>query len=296
MHITLRQLRLVLAIAEAGSITAAARSQHITQPTASTQLQQLARSIGMPVHETVGRRLQLTAAGRALADSARSIEHEYQSLRQRLDALKGLELGTLKVAVVSTAKYFVPRLLGEFCKLHPGIDVALEILNRDRVVERLEQRLDDLYVMSLPPSHLDLAVAVLRDNPLVVIAPAKHPLTRTKNIPLEKLSAERFILREQGSGTRMATDNHLRKCRFTPLVRMELGSNEALKEAVAGDLGIGVLSAHALATKAHMAGIKILDVKGFPIQAHWYVVSPGARSLSPAATAFKAHLLKSQTQ
>ena len=229
MNITFRQLRLFLALAETGSVSAAAKVMHVTQPTASMQLREVTQAVGVPLYEVVSRRVYLTEAGQALARTARAIAGEWDAFEQSISSAKGLTSGRLKVAVVSTAKYFVPRLLGSFCKLHPQIDISLEVLNRDHVITSLRANQDDLYVMSMPPGDLPLEDQILMPNPLVVIAAAGHRLAARKRVTLEQLQGERFILREKGSGTRMATDAHLRQLGFTPSAVLELGSNEAIE-------------------------------------------------------------------
>jgi DNA-binding transcriptional LysR family regulator len=195
------------------------------------------------------------------------------------------------VAVVSTAKYFVPRLLGSFCEQHPGVDISLEVLNRDRVVQRLRENLDDLYVLSQPPADMDLADHAILSNPLVLIASGGHPLSGRKRIALSALQGERFILRESGSGTRLSTDRFFRQQAFVPERLLELGSNEAIKEAVAGHLGVAILSQHALRTEMDQGELCILPVTGFPIRSHWHAVYPRARQLSPVAEVFLKSLL-----
>lgn len=289
MNITFRQLRLFLALAETGSVSAAAKVMHVTQPTASMQLREVTQAVGLPLYEVVSRRVHLTEAGQALARTARAIAGEWDAFEQRVSGAKGLTSGHLKVAVVSTAKYFVPRLLGSFCKLHPQIDISLEVLNRDHVITRLRSNLDDLYVMSMPPGDLPLEDHILMPNPLVVIAPASHKLAARKRITMAQLQAERFILREKGSGTRMAIDAHLRQLGFAPSAVLELGSNEAIKESVEGQLGVSILSRHALGS--HHEGLAVLNVQGFPIQSQWHLVWPKGKQLSPIAEVFRAHLL-----
>jgi DNA-binding transcriptional LysR family regulator len=293
MNISFRQLRLVLALAETGSVSGAARMMHVTQPTASMQLKDVADAIGLPIYEVVGRRVYLTEVGSELARTARAMAAEWDGFEQRVDALKGYTRGKLRVALVSTAKYFVPRLLGSFCKRYPEIDVSLEVLNRDGVVARLRNNLDDLYVMSVPPKDLDLVDAVFMANPLVVICASANPLAKQKSLSLADLSGQRFILREEGSGTRMAVDNCFKKLKFRPDLRLELGSNEAIKESVAGGLGISVISSHALHGNAKAHGVSVLNVAGFPVQSHWHVVHPKGKKLSPIASIFKAQLLAS---
>ena len=289
MNITFRQLRLFLALAETGSVSAAAKVMHVTQPTASMQLREVVQAVGLPLYEVISRRVHLTDAGHSLARTARAIAGEWDAFEQRIAGAKGLTSGRLKVAVVSTAKYFVPRLLGSFCKLHPHIDISLEVLNRDHVIGRLRANQDDLYVMSMPPADLPLEDQILMPNPLVVIAPAGHPLAAKKRIRLERLQAERFILREKGSGTRMATDAHLRQVGFAPRTVLELGSNEAIKESVEGQLGLSIVSHHALGP--HHEGLAVLNVAGFPIRSQWHLVWPKGKQLSPIAEVFRGHLM-----
>lgn len=290
MRVTFRQLKLVLALADTGSVGAAARALHVSQPTASMQLRDVSRAIGLPLYEVVARRVHLTEAGRELARSARAMFAEWEDFGQRVDALKGLERGRLRVAVVSTAKYFVPRILGGFCQQHGDIEISLEVLNRDGVVQRLRENLDDLYIMSMPPADIEVTTQTFMPNPLVLIAPSAHRLAGRRRLALSDLRDERFILREQGSGTRMATDRHFRRMKFTPQIRLELGSNEAIKEAVAGRLGVAVLSQHALGPHYEESGISLLGVAGFPIRSSWHVVRRKRKRLSPVAEVFLRHL------
>lgn len=290
MHVTFRQLRLFLALAEHGSMTGAARACHVTQPTVSMQLKDLADSVGLPLYEQIGKKLHLTAAGLALAETARSMVGEWDAFEQRIDAMKGLTRGQLRVAVVSTAKYFVPRILGSFCADHPDIDIALEVQNRDGVVARLRENRDDLYIMSMPPTDMELEQHAFLPNPLIVIAAESHPLARRPGLGLAELAGERLILRENGSGTRLAADAHFRKLGFEPARRLELGSNEAIKQAVAGGLGLAVISRHALAAHPEDEQLTVLDVKGFPVLSNWWTLYPRGKRLSPLASVFLEHL------
>lgn len=293
MNVTFRQLRLVLALSETGSVSAAARVMNVTQPTASMQLKEVSDAIGLPLYEVVARKVYMTEVGSEFARTARTIAIEWEGFEQRVDARKGYTRGTLRVAVVSTAKYFVPRLLGIFCKRYPEIDISFEVLNRDGVVSRLRNNLDDLYVMSKPPADIDLVDKTFMANPLVVIAATSSPLAKRKQLVLAELAEEKFILREKGSGTRMAVDNHFKATRFRPNLRLELGSNEAIKESVAGGLGISVLSSHALHGHASEHGVCVLNIQGFPIESNWHVVHPKGKKLSPIASVFKSYLLAS---
>jgi DNA-binding transcriptional LysR family regulator len=296
MNITFRQLRLVLALSETGSVSAAAKMMHVTQPTASMQLKEVALSVGLPIFEVIGKRVYMTDVGKELATTARTVAQAWDTFEQGVDAIKGLSKGKLRVAVVSTAKYFMPRLVGSFCNRHPHIDVSLEITNRDGVVQRLRDNRDDIYVMSMPPNDLDLGDEVFLPNPIVVIASASDPLTKRELVPLSELLQRRFILREQGSGTRMAVDQHFRKVKFKPDIRLELGSNEAVKESVAGKLGIGVVSRHALHGLRKEHGVVVINVAGFPLPSAWHIVHPAGKKLSPLAFAFKQHMLSEMSR
>ncbi|MBL8791047.1 MAG: LysR family transcriptional regulator [Rhizobiales bacterium] len=290
MHITFRQLRLFEALAATGSVSKAAAALRVTQPTASAQLKEITEAVGLPLYEVIGRRVHLTGTGQELAKTARSIALEMEAFRQYADGVKGLSRGQLRIAAVSTAKYFVPRLVGSFCKAHPGVDVSLQVLNRDGVIARLRENLDDIYIMSQPPESMELADKVFKDNPLVLIGAKSEFRGKRPKRQLADLKSQRFIMRERGSGTRMAVDHHFRKHRFRPDIRMELGSNEAIKEAVAGGLGIGVVSIHALQHDTSMNDLAMIDVDGFPIMSRWHVVHLKAKKLSPIADAFKASL------
>lgn len=292
MNITFRQLRLFLALSETGSVSAAAKAMHVTQPTASMQLKEVAQSVGAPLYEFVGKKFYLTDLGKELAVTARTVAQTWDAFEQSVDAVKGLSRGKLKVAVVSTAKYFIPRLIGNFCNRHPAIDVSLEILNRDGVVQRLRENMDDIYIMTMPPRDLDLADEIFMPNPIVVIGSTSDPLTKRIAVSLDELSKSRFILREKGSGTRMTGDQFFSKRKFRPDVRLELGSNEALKESVAGGLGLGLVSRHALHGLIKEHGVRVIDVEGFPLPSAWHIVHPASKKLSPLALAFKQHLIK----
>jgi len=291
MNITFRQLRLFLALSDIGSVSAAARALHVTQPTALMQLREITESVGLPLYEVIARKVYLTEAGRQLARTARTIVDEWERFGQTVNAMQGLTSGRLRVAVVSTAKYFVPRLLGSFCERHPGIDISLEVLNRDGVVQRLRENRDDLYVMSMPPRDVELEDETFLANPLVMIAPAGHPLASRQRLPLKALTGERLILRERGSGTRLATDRFFESQDFVPQNWLELGSNEAIKEAVAGHLGVAVISRHAIKAGDLGRDLCLLPVSGFPIRSQWHVVYPRAKQLSPIARVFREHLL-----
>ena len=286
MHVTWRQLRLFQALAETGSVTAAAEAEHVTQPTVSMQLRQLSEAAGVPLYEPLGRGIRLTDAGQRLARACHDVLHRWAEFEMELADLQGLKRGRLDVAVVSTATSFIPRLLGPFSQRYPDIDVHLEVANRDSIVRRLEQSLDDLVIMTTPPDHVAVEAEFLLDNPLVMIASRQHPLAAKPGLQLKAVAGERFILREPGSGTRISCERQFAAWGFSPRVQMSLGSNEAIKQAVAGGYGLAVLSRHALDRDPAHEGLAVLDVQGFPIASRWYLVRRQERQPTPVARAF----------
>ncbi len=293
MHVTLRQLRAFEAVARLRSFTRAAEELHVTQPSISKQLRLLNEAVGLPLLENIGKKVFLTQAGQELYATCADWLETWGRFEQTIADLKGVKQGRLSIATVTTGKYFMPRVLGPFCTKYPGIEIAMEVVNRDRVLERLSRNLDDLYVMGVPPEDLAIESESLMENLLVVIAPASHPLGSRRDIPFALLAGERFLAREQGSGTRIMLENLFRE-RETPLkIRMELGSNEAIKQAVAGGLGLALLSRSTLSPDGGTE-LVVLDVQGFPIQRFWYLVRPKGKPLSVVARTFleflRAHI------
>ena len=285
-RITLHQLRLFAALARTMNMTRAAEELHMTPSAFSIQIKQLSETFGVALHEQVGKRLFLTEAGRAVAAAARDMSERLDLLGMEIDELQGFTRGTLRVAMITTARYFATRLIGDFCRAYPNITFELEVLNREQILQRMRDNLDDLYIMGLIPDELDVAAFPVAENPLVVIAPADHPLCGEHDIAPEKLAQEPFILREAGSGTRQAVERFFEAHGVRPQVRMSLGSDETIKQVVAAGLGITALSRHVLALDAASGRLRELDAQGFPIQRQWYVAHLQAKKLSPPARAF----------
>ncbi|NET01478.1 MAG: LysR family transcriptional regulator [Sphaerospermopsis sp. SIO1G2] len=286
---TLHQLKVFEAAARHGSFTRAAEELFLTQPTVSMQIKQLTKSVGLPLFEQVGKRLFLTEAGEELFATCRQIFETIAQFEMTIANLKGLKQGQLRLAVITTAKYIIPRLLGPFCQLYPGIDISLKVTNHEGILDRMIANMDDLYIMSQVPDRLDISYEPFLENPLVVFAPANHPLAGEKNIPIERLADEPFIMREPGSGTRRAAQSLLDEHDVSVKVKLELGSNEAIKQAIAGGLGISILSRHTLLTDAHE--FSILDVQHFPIKRTWYIAHPAGKQLSIVARTYYDYLL-----
>jgi DNA-binding transcriptional LysR family regulator len=209
------------------------------------------------------------------------------NLEMKVADLKGMKRGRLRLGVITTAKYLAPEILGQFSRLYPGIELALKVTNRERTIERMHANEDDLYIMGqAPEGQLDVDTFHFAPNPLVLIAPRDHSLVGKKNISLSEISKEPFILREPGSGIREATLRVFSSHGLRPQVRMELGSNEAIKHAVVGGLGLAVLSLHTLTMEGTDGAVAILDVEEFPIMRELYIVYPKGKELSLVARTF----------
>lgn len=289
-HLTFRQLETFATVARLGSFSRAAEALHLTQPAVSIQVRQITESIGLPLFEQSGREIRLTAAGQELLRTARELDDSWNRFESAVDALKGLKKGRLRVALVTTAKYFLPRMLGAFCQRYPDIEIELEVANRARIIERLRANEDDLYIMSFPPEELDVVATPFLDNPLVVVAPAAYPLPAGP-LSLADLAPHPFLLRETGSGTRKAVDRHLAANDLTLKVKLALGSNEAIRDLVASGMGLAILSRHVLGEHPEQEGLRILEVAGFPLQQPWSVVHLRQKILSLPAHAFMNELL-----
>lgn len=288
---TLHQLRIFDALAQHMSITRTAEVLHLTPPAISIQVKQLGEAAGQPLVEQVSKKLYLTQAGEAVASACRDISARMERLVQELSALQGMERGTLSVSILTTAKYFVPLMLGQLSAQHPGIEITLFVGNRKAILDRLVHNQDDLYILGQPPENLNVVTIPFAPNPLVAIAHPNHPLAGKKQIAPKRLTEEPFIARERGSGTRLSCDAFFQRHHATPQIRMELGSNEAIKQTVAGRLGISIISKITVEAELARGSLVVLDVKGLPLRRQWHLVYPEHKILAPAAQAFKEFLM-----
>lgn len=287
MHLTLRQLAVFESVARHLSYTKAAEEMYLSQPAVSMQIRQLEDAVGLPLFERLGKKIHLTEAGRELYHYAQLIGRQLKEAEEVLSALKGLNKGRLAVSVASTANYFATRLLAAFKQQYEGVAVSLDVTNRRTLLRQLEHNEVDLVIMGRPPEDADLAAEPFMDNPLVVIARAGHPLADQRAIPMSRLADELFVVRERGSGTRIAMEKSFAEQGRSLRSGMEMSSNEAIKQAVEAGLGLGIVSLHTLELELATGRIVLLDVEGFPILRQWHVVHRREKRLSPVAQAFK---------
>jgi DNA-binding transcriptional LysR family regulator len=287
---TLQQLRSFESAARLGGIGKAAQALHLAQPTVSTQIKELSQALNLPLFEAEGRGLRITPYGELLADTVRDLFGRWRQFEEDAQAMQGLQKGKLKLAAVTTTEYFIPDLLGPFSRQYPGLRIDLAVENRDAVIRQLRDGEVELAVMMLPPTELPLSRWPFLENPLVLIAPLGHPLSQRKSLRLAQLTKEARLTREPGSGTRQATDQYLSAQDVNWPARMGLGSNEAIKHAVAAGLGLAILSRHTLGPDPAAQGLVELKVAGLPIRKMWHVVWRSDRALSLPARTFLAAL------
>ncbi len=290
-HATLHQLKIFNTLVRYMSVARTAKALHLSPPAVSIQVKQLAEAVGQPLLEKVGKRLYLTETGRVVAAACRDIFDRLELLSQDLSALEGLQQGSLRLAVLTTAQYFIPRLLGAFSEQYPGMDVALFVGNREAILERLSRNEDDLYILGQPPDSSRIQAEPFASNPLVAIAYPGHALVGQAGVEPERLGRESFIAREQGSGTRLACEDFFSQQGVPLNIRLELGSNEAVKQTVAAGLGVSIVYKSAVQAELASGEIALLDVRGLPLERQWYVVRPASKIQTAAARAFQEYLM-----
>ncbi len=292
MHLTLQQLRLFESVSRLGSYTQAANELFITQPAVSIQIKRLEEQVGLALFEQVGKKTFPTAAGKIMYTASLDIMNRVEDLKISIEELKGTVKGVLQMSVVTTAKYFLPKLLGAFLHHYPDVEPKLKFTNRARVIERLMNNEDDFVVMGQIPKDENLAAYPFLNNILGIVAHSDHPLANKKNITIKDLAKQKFLIRETGSGTRHVFDQLLQEHGVEIEPYMELGSSEALKQAVMAGLGIAVLSLHSVQLERDVNKLIVLDVEGFPLKRRWYAVHLKGKKLSLVAQTFLDYILE----
>jgi DNA-binding transcriptional LysR family regulator len=293
LHLTLRQLTVFEAVARYLSFTRAAEELHLSQPAVSIQVRQLEEAAGLPLFEQIGKKIYLTDAGRELQGACQDIFARIKALEMSLADFKGMVKGRLDVAVVSGAQYFMPHILGAFLREYAEVEVRVDFVNREQILKRLGANAADLVVMGQVPDELDVEARPFLDNPLVIVAPTDHALARLKKIPLARLATETFVQREPGSGTRKAMEQLFAKHGLAPRIALELGSSEAIKQAVMAGLGLALVSRHNVALELASGKLAVLDMEGLPLKRQWFAVYPKGKKLSIVAKTFLDFVLAS---
>jgi DNA-binding transcriptional LysR family regulator len=287
-----RQLQVLAAVAKHLSFTRAAGELRLTQPAVSMQVQALEKLSGLPLFERVGRQVALTGPGAEMLGYAQAVLRSLADAEDAMAALRGLEAGRISIAVVSTAKYFAPKLLSLFAREHPEIELKLTVNNRDAVVQLVLENEVDLALMGTPPRQLETTAFRFAKHPLVIIAAPEHPLAGRARVPASALAQETFLVREPGSGTRAAMERFFAAHRVLPAARTEISSNETIKQAVMAGMGLGFISQHAIGLELSAGQLVRLQIEGLPVVRNWNVVHRAEKRLSPSAQAFKRFVLR----
>jgi len=292
MNITIRQLRVFLEVATRQNFTAAAKALHLTQPAVSMQVKQLEGVVGLPLLIKIGRSIQLTDAGHEILQLCRNVLQQIEQTEQHLQQIGKGHQGRLNLVVASTVSAVATKLLASFNALYPGIHISFDVTNRLGLIEQLKNREADIVLMGQPPENLDLKTEAFMDNPLVLIAPPDHPLAlASHSISIEQLITYNFVVREAGSGTRLAMERFFSEHDKTLATNMEMNSNDAIKQSVEAGLGLGVVSVHTLEHELAEGRLVIIDAEGFPIRRLWYLVQSRQKRLSPLAERFREYIL-----
>ena len=290
-HATLRQLKVFEAVARQLSFSRAAEELHLTQPAVSTQIRKLEDHAGLPLFEQFGKKIFLTPAGDELLDISRAIIEQFRAAEVAMTQFKGISGGKLNIAVISAGDYFFPRLLVEFIGRHKDVELNFTVHNRKGLLEHLNANLSDLAIMVRPPQDPDMVSEAFAPHPYVIVCAPNHPLVGEREVAIERLMRERFVVREKGSDTWESMEDGFGSHLADLKIAMEITSTETIKQAVMAGMGIGFLSAHTIAQELKTGSLAVLDVQGFPLMLNWYVVHHRQKRLPPVAKAFKDFLL-----
>lgn len=291
-HISLRQIRIFDSVAQYQSHTRAAEKLHMTQPAVSMQMKQLEENLGIDLFERHGKSLNLSSAGQELREYSKQVIQSFNNMLEFAERIKGCESGHLVISVATTANHFTTRILSAFSKKYPDVTISLDVTNRKKILQQLENYEPDLVIMGEPPKGLGLKSERFMPNPLVIIAPPDHPLKDKKRLKVNDLKDEKFVVREQGSGTREAIERHFNDAGVCCTTTLEMSSNEAIKHSVSAGFGLGIVSQHTIELELKSNLLATLDVEGFPLQRHWHLVTRKGKAMSPVAEAFRTFLLK----
>lgn len=289
---TFRQIKVFEAVARHLNYSRAAEELRLSQPGVSLHVKQLEEHAGLPLFEQRGKKIYLTSAGREMLHYSRAMIQQLKEADEALAALKGIRGGLLNIAVISAGDYFFPGLLAEFCRRHEDVTVRLTVNNRKEIVRQLEENTTDLTVLLRPPENPDMIAEAFAPQPHVIVAAPEHALVSKRHISLQALAKEAFIVREQGSDTRLAMEELLAEFRVKFNVTMEIKSTETIKQAIIAGMGISFLSAHTIGQELELGRLSVLDVEGFPVMRKWHIVHHKNKRLPLVAVAFKEFLLR----
>jgi DNA-binding transcriptional LysR family regulator len=285
MNYTLHQLQVFLKITQTKSITKAAEQLHLTQPAVSIQLRNLQDQFEIPLTEVVGRQLYITEFGKEIAVAAENIINEVYNINYKTLAFKGILTGKLKISVVSTGKYVMPYFLSDFTNNNAGIALEMDVTNKLKVIKALKNNEVDFALVSTLPSGIAVESELLLTNKLFLVANSNQVLLNP-NKAKESLTSSSLIYREDGSATRIAMENYLSKLGIHAKMKLQLTSNEAVKQAVIAGLGLSIMPLIGLKNELESGAIQIIPSKGLPVVTNWTLIWLKGKKMSPAAYAY----------
>lgn len=285
MNITFHQLYIFLKVTKTQNITKAAEELHLTQPAVSIQIKNLQDQFEIPIIEIVGKKVFITDFGKEIVAAAQRITDEINAITSLAALYRGELIGKLKITVVSTGKYVIPYFLSDFMKDHSGIDLILDVTNRSRVKKSLDKNEVDFALVSLLPENLQVEFIDLMENKLFLVG-GKNNALRDKRSDPEILTRLPLIFREPGSGTRHIMEKYIKDNNFKVIKKMELTSNEAVKQALLADLGYSIMPLIGIGNELEKGDLRIVPVKGFPIRSTWKLIWLKNKKLSPVASAY----------
>ena len=291
-HYTLKQIQTFIEVAREYSVSKAAERLFVTQPAVSMQIKQLEDSFGLALIEPLGRNIRLTHAGEEFLIHAMGAMGQLKDLEANMAAHVGNKKGRIELALVSTAKYFVPMLLVRFGKLLPDIEIKMRIDNRENILGMLSRNEVDLVIMGRAPGAFECEATPFATNPQGFICAPDHPLSRRKRVAFKWLNDYSFVVREHGAATRATMERLFAQHELSINVVMEMPSNEAIKQAVMAGMGMSFLSLRTVRHELAAGHLALVDITGMPIVGNWYVTHMKQKKLSPAAKAFKSFLIE----
>ncbi len=291
-QVTIRQLQIFVEAAGTVSMARVAERLHISPAAVSFQIKQLESMTGFALFERIGRKVALTEAGAVLQGYAKLVLQGLQDADMALTALRGMHGGRVTIGLVSTAKYIAPHLLARFKADHPAIAINLRDGNRKEIIEALQKGEIDLAITGQPPPGADVVAEPFARHPSIIVAAPSHTLTAFPDLPLSVLVGEPFIVREEGSGTRMLMEGFFRAAGFSPRVSMTSSSNETIKQAVMAGMGLALISSHTVGLELGLGLLRSLPVAGLPLMRSWYVVHRAPMPVLPVHARLRAFLLE----
>ena len=285
-RLTLRQLQIFKAVYETSGYSKAADQLGLSQPAVSSQIKLLEEALNVQLFEFVGRKLFVTPAGEMVAESCESIFEQLRKLQNEIHSLEGQVSGDLQITAVNTAQYITPYVLRPFLEQNPAVNVQVSVVNRAKAIERLNRNEGDLVIMGIVPTEKPFSSYPFLDNELIPVMSPQHPLSQLETLGAEEFFGAGVLIRERGSGSRLALEQHCQEHGLKLKPSMEFGSNDATKHGVLAGLGVAVLPKLSVISELRLGALISPELEGFPIRRTWCLVHPRSKRPSIVARQF----------